>query len=124
MLLDFGGPLVGSLLRGQWRMAEPLADLLLLPLALHVSLLALLAAIPAPLTQFIGIAGLLVVGLHVSVAARIGGVSYQSLLRLVMKLPAYLFWKLSLIPKTLSSARQEANWVRTERNPISQEAQS
>lgn len=121
MLLDFFVPLTTALLRGQWRMADPLLELLLPPLALHVLLLSVLALIPFPPTQWIGMIGLLVVMLHVIVAARLGGISGVEMLRIAAMIPAYMVWKLSLIPATIFSARRNAQWVRTQRQKMNKE---
>ena len=124
MLLDHAAPLSVEILNGQWRLAEPLAELMLPPLALHVALLGVLACLPGTLPLLVGILGLSAVVLHVLAAARIGGISAAALFRIGVRVPAYLLWKLSLIPLSLRSAKRETAWVRTERNPESMEAQS
>jgi cellulose synthase/poly-beta-1,6-N-acetylglucosamine synthase-like glycosyltransferase len=96
------------------RLLEPLLELLLLPLAIHVSLLVAGLAIPFPPTQIYSAFALALVGLHVALAIKLGGGSWADL-RGLMAVPAYLVWKVSLIALTLRSTRSTTEWRRTER---------
>jgi cellulose synthase/poly-beta-1,6-N-acetylglucosamine synthase-like glycosyltransferase len=95
------------------RLLEPLLELLLLPLALHVSLVAAGLAMPFPSGQIYSAFALALVGLHVGLAVKLGG-SWADLSGL-MAVPAYLAWKVSLIVPTLRSTRSTSEWRRTER---------
>ena len=94
------------------RLLEPLLELLLLPLALHVSLLMAGLAMPFPAGQIYSAFALAVVGLHVALAGKLGG-GWADLSGL-MAVPAYLAWKVSLIAPTLRSTRSTTEWRRTE----------
>jgi cellulose synthase/poly-beta-1,6-N-acetylglucosamine synthase-like glycosyltransferase len=96
------------------RLLEPLLELLLLPLALHVSLLVGGLAIPFFPGQIYSAFALALVGLHVALAVKLGGGSWADLSGLVA-VPAYLAWKVSLIAPTLRSTRSSSEWRRTER---------
>jgi len=96
------------------RLLEPLLELLLLPLALHVSLLVGALAMPVPPAQIYSAFALSLVGLHVALAVRLGGGGLADLSGL-MAVPAYLGWKVSLIAPTLRSTRSTTEWRRTER---------
>ena len=96
------------------RLLEPLLELLLLPLALHVSLLLAGLAIPFRPGQIYSAFALALVGLHVALAVKLGRGSWADLSGL-MAVPAYLAWKVSLIAPTLRSTRSTTEWRRTER---------
>lgn len=99
---------------GKVRLAEPLLDLLLLPLGLHVLMLALLLAIPFWPGRLLALASLSVVGTHVIAAVVLGGGSLNELSALVA-VPWYVGWKLFVFPEILRSARRNSQWVRTQR---------
>ena len=97
-------------------MLEPLLELLLLPLAFHVPLLLLAAAVPFMPARILGIFGLSLVFIHLAAAAVIGKAGLRDLMALAMA-PFYILWKLLLIPKLLRNAGAHTSWVRTERVP-------
>ncbi|MFT4539648.1 MAG: cellulose synthase/poly-beta-1,6-N-acetylglucosamine synthase-like glycosyltransferase [Planctomycetota bacterium] len=99
---------------GQWRFLEPLFELLLLPLAMHVMLLLTCFAIPFDATRLYALAGLGLVGVHVSIALIVGKAGVRDLLALASA-PLYVLWKLTQLPRLVGSARSNAGWVRTER---------
>ena len=119
MLRERGPGLAAGILRGHWRLLEPLADLMLLPLAYHAMLLLLVSALlavadPGPaLSLALGSLGLL--ALHVLAAVRIGSLPWSHLL-LLARLPGYLLWKLRMVQPILASSRRDSAWVRTQRN--------
>jgi hypothetical protein len=96
------------------RLLEPLLELLLLPLALHVSLLVCGLALPFPPGQIYSALALALVGLHVGLAIKLGGGGWTDLSGL-MAVPAYIAWKVSLMSATLRSTRSTSEWRRTER---------
>ena len=106
--------LARDLLRGRGRLAEPLLELLLLPLSTHVGALGLMIVIPFAPTQIAGALGLGVVASHVLVALAVGGATREDLQALA-RVPLYIGWKLKLLPRILGSARREQQWVRTAR---------
>ncbi len=106
---------------GNLRLAEPLLDLLALPLATEAALLAaaLLLAIFAaiPWLGFYSIFALGTLILYVVVAATLGPEPARNL-RALLAAPGYLVFKAAMIPATRRAARKDADWVRTERNRL------
>ncbi len=93
---------------------EPLLDLLLLPLALGVTLLAVAASAPFPAARLAGVCGLLVVAVHLMAAIAAGGGNWREAFSLIMA-PFYVLWKLLLIPALIKNSAGKTVWVRTER---------
>jgi cellulose synthase/poly-beta-1,6-N-acetylglucosamine synthase-like glycosyltransferase len=108
-------PLVRHVLSGRIRMLEPLADLLSLPLATAASLLCVCLLLPLIWLRLYAAFGLATFILYVLVAATFSP-SPVATLRALVSAPAYLVWKLLMIPRTRMAARADAAWVRTERN--------
>lgn len=100
--------------RGERRLLEPLLDLLLLPLAYHVSLLALAALTPSWVVRGYAAFGLLLVVGHIGAALLIGGLSRKDWAALAAA-PGYIAWKWLMVPTVLTAARRSTAWVRTER---------
>lgn len=108
--------LLARLCRGEGRVFEPLLDLLTLPLALHVLLLAGAAFISFEPTRSIAAAGLAVALLHVVTALVMGHAGPRECCVLLL-VPLYVLWKLAQLPAILRASRSRADWVRTERRP-------
>ncbi len=108
-------PLLTAVLQGKRRMLEPLLDLLALPLAKQAVLLVLGVLIPLTWLRAYSAFGLLLIALYVIVAASLSSHPLDALAALAAA-PAYLVWKLLLIPRTRLAARKDAAWVRTQRN--------
>ncbi len=106
--------LIRAVLWGQWRLLEPLLELLLLPLALHVSLLIIALLIPFPPTQIYAVVAVGIIILHILAALWVGGGTLQDVMVLA-SVPFYILWKLTQLPRAITTARQNATWVRTER---------
>jgi cellulose synthase/poly-beta-1,6-N-acetylglucosamine synthase-like glycosyltransferase len=115
MIHLMGPKLLRGVLRGQLIFLEPLFELLLLPLAFHVTLLAIAVLTPLPLVRDLGLAGMAVVLLHLTAAILVGGGSWRDAGTLAIA-PLYVLWKLMLIPSLLRNARVDQTWVRTKRN--------
>lgn len=107
--------LLRDVLRGRVRCAEPLLELLLLPLAFHVLLLVVACCAPWWGVRIVGLAGVAIVMLHM-VAAIVVGDGGWSDVKALATAPLYVLWKVMMIPKVLRGARKEQEWVRTERN--------
>jgi cellulose synthase/poly-beta-1,6-N-acetylglucosamine synthase-like glycosyltransferase len=105
--------LLRDVLRGRVRSLEPLMDLLLLPLGFHVVLLGL-ATLSLWTPAVVGLAGLLVVALHLIAAIATGGGDWRDVAALLAA-PGYIAWKLFQIPLLIRTSRANAAWVRTER---------
>ena len=107
-------PLAKNVLRGRLRLLEPLADLAGLPIAYAAFLLLILFALPFEWLRIYAVAALAVIALHVVTAAWAGG-DFLKQLRLLLTAPAYICWKLRLLPLLLRGSSANAAWVRTER---------
>ena len=117
MLLEHAPGLLGDLLRGRGRAAEPLLDLLLLPLAYHAALLGALALLPFEWARVIGLTGLAVLMLHVVAATLVCRLPPAHLLVLACA-PFYVAWKIVLLPATVAAAARDHPWVRTARETV------
>lgn len=121
MLREHGPTLLRNVLCGKMRNLEPLADLLLLPLAYHV--LVLLAALAAAMASgantlvLVALASLLGVAVHVAAAVHVAHLPWSHLF-LVARIPAYLLWKLRVLAGTLAGSAHHSNWVRTNRSGL------
>jgi cellulose synthase/poly-beta-1,6-N-acetylglucosamine synthase-like glycosyltransferase len=106
--------LIGAAISRKPRLLEPSLELLLLPLAFHVTLLALSALMPFRLAQMYALFALALVALHVVVGVLVGGGDWRDFAAL-LSAPFYVAWKVATLPKILQSARSGAPWVRTDR---------
>ena len=106
--------LAGGVGRGQWRLIEPLLDLLTFPLAYQVLLLALLVVLPGPFQAYaVGALGL--IACHVLVASFLGGYPLKAVLALAAA-PFYVVWKVTTLDAVFLASRRGARWVRTGRD--------
>ena len=115
MMYEKGPELLRRVLSGRLIFLEPLLELLLLPLASHVTLLAVAISTPQTVVRNIGLAGAGVVLLHLATAIVVGGGSWRDVGTLAIA-PFYVFWKLTQIPSLLRNARSNNAWERTKRN--------
>jgi len=113
LMADQVPTLLENILCGQWRMADPLLDLLLLPLSWHVALL-LLALLGGAGVQLLALAAIAGVGLHVLWALRLIRARREHV-RALLGVPFYLIWKLRLAAATVRAAGRKAAWVRSDR---------
>ena len=116
MIHEAAPRLLRDVLGGHPRLIEPLLELLLLPLAFHVTLLLLALILPWPAVQAYALFGLTLVAAHVLAAIVIGGGNLRDVAALVAA-PFYVAWKLTLARRIARTARRDADWVRTERAP-------
>lgn len=119
MLIENGFGLLWRAVKGRPRLLEPLADLLLLPLAYHVMTLLLCVGILLwsgnMLAVSVGLLYLFAVFLHILVALRVNHLPLSRLL-LLARIPGYLLWKTRMLAATLATARRHSAWVRTDRD--------
>ena len=115
MLFEKSPDLAAKVLRGELKMLEPLLELLLLPLAFHVALLAVALSAPQFTVRCVASAGLAIVLLHLTAAIVVGGGTWRDALTLLAS-PFYILWKLMMIPALLKNARSNNAWIRTDRN--------
>jgi len=116
MLREKTPRLIGRILRGQLSFLEPCLDLLLLPLAFHVSFLLIAAATPFWPVRAVALLGLAIVAFHLAAAIAVTGGGLQDVAALLAA-PFYIVWKILLIPRLAKSARAKSAWTRTERAP-------
>ncbi|MGI8773073.1 MAG: glycosyltransferase family 2 protein, partial [Acidobacteriaceae bacterium] len=107
--------LAWDVLRGRWRSAEPLLDLLSLPLAPAVVLLLLALAVPLAWSGIYALLAFAVLIAHVfSAAAEADGL--REGIKIMVSVPRYIGWKLSLVPGTVRASRRNAVWAPTARD--------
>lgn len=106
--------LLGGVISGKSRLLEPMLELLLLPLAFHITLLGVIALMPFVVARIYALLALALVAFHVVVGILVGGGDWRDFSAL-LSAPFYVAWKLATLPKTVQSARSVAPWVRTER---------
>lgn len=114
MLREHWAALLRQSLSGNRMAFEQLLDLTLLPLSLHVLLLAT-AAMLGGLGLLVAATGLLAIGLYLLALLWLGPTRPADLVALLLS-PAYLLWKLTLLPITLASSGRQAAWIRSQRN--------
>ena len=106
--------LAASVLRGQARLAEPLLDLLSLPIATGVLLLMMGACLPVEWLRIYAAAGFAVLLFHIGAGAA-GGLGFGKTLRALTAAPGYVIWKLWMMPRIWRASQIDAGWIRTER---------
>ena len=114
MIREVAPTLAARVLTGKLDCLEPLAELLLLPLAFHTLLIGL-AAFGSGWTRVAGLAGLAILALHLLAAVGVGN-SLKRDLRAIATVPFYLFWKLTRLPMIIAASLRGAAWVRTARS--------
>jgi cellulose synthase/poly-beta-1,6-N-acetylglucosamine synthase-like glycosyltransferase len=115
MAKEWAPKLAASVANGNLRLAEPLLELLMFPLAYHVMLLTFAAIVlPQPL-ELCAAAALGLVVIHVLTAAVLGGQFLKTAVALAAA-PFYVIWKLTTLGSVFSASHRDAGWVRTERD--------
>jgi cellulose synthase/poly-beta-1,6-N-acetylglucosamine synthase-like glycosyltransferase len=114
IIADHSTGIAAEILRGNPKLAEPLLELLLLPLAYQVVLLLITLAIPFTPARIYALAGLSMVSVHVLAGIVIGGGNLDDFASLLAA-PVYLTWKLTMSRLILKTARRDSSWLRTER---------
>jgi cellulose synthase/poly-beta-1,6-N-acetylglucosamine synthase-like glycosyltransferase len=110
----FAPRLLRDVFQGKLWLIEPLLELLLLPLAFHVVLLLLVLVQPIFWLRVFGLVCLSLVVIHLIAALWVGKARLKDVLALFF-VPFYVVWKLALLGKIFQSTKQEAEWVRTQR---------
>jgi cellulose synthase/poly-beta-1,6-N-acetylglucosamine synthase-like glycosyltransferase len=114
MIVEHVPDLMRGVIQGNRRLIEPMLELLLLPLAFHVTLLLPILVIPFTPTQLYAIAGLALVAFHVCAGIIVGGGSGRDFIALLIA-PLYIVWKLTATRTIVKTASGVAAWVRTAR---------
>ncbi len=116
MIREVAPGLMARVLSGRFDCLEPLAELLLLPLAFHTLLIGFAAGAGSGWPRILGLAGLAVLFLHLCAAIGMGN-SLKRDLRAIATVPFYLLWKLTRLPMIVAASLRGAAWVRTSRSP-------
>lgn len=114
MLANFAPQLFFEVCKGQFRLLEPLLDLLLLPLAFHISLILFSVLQFDFKLQILGFFSIAIVILHILSAVFVGKGRWRDLAVLAYA-PVYILWKMSLIKTLFKTSQGDAQWIRTER---------
>ena len=115
MVRELVWPLTREWFAGRRQVAEALADLLLLPLGLHVLLLACSIGIGGSFGLVAGGLGLMAILTYV-VAILVRGPTQPADVLALVASPLYLAWKVALLPATIAQSRKKAGWQRSQRN--------
>lgn len=103
-----------EIIRGKLNLIEPLVDLLTLPIASEVVLLLIAGFMPLAWLRAYALSAFAVLIFHVTVAA-IEGPGIRESIRTLSAIPAYILWKIWILPEIWRTSRANAAWVRTER---------
>jgi len=101
--------------RGHLRLLEALLDLLGLPLAFEVGLLAVALCLPVEWLRIYSAGSFAVIALHVLVAAA-SGPDFVGAMKALLTAPFYILWKLWMFPRIWRASRADTPWVRTSRD--------
>jgi cellulose synthase/poly-beta-1,6-N-acetylglucosamine synthase-like glycosyltransferase len=107
-------PLLRHLLRGRPRAFEPILDLASLPIGYAVACLLIGAALPLVWLRIYAFIAVAIIAGHILTAAWWGN-DFAADLRILVRAPSYILWKIFMLPSLLRSSRTDAAWVRTER---------
>jgi len=112
---DFVPRLATNVLKGNFGSAEPLLDLLTLPLTLHVLLLVPVILFQPVWLSLYGAAALIVVALDIAASLIVGRAGLKDILALVAA-PLYVAGKLSILRQIVGASKRDAEWKRSERS--------
>jgi len=115
LLSDWGLPLLRGIFQGKPALAEPLIDLLGLPLALEVFSLCILLLYRDPLTRYYVLTAFSVILLHLLVVIHASPDRWESLRNLLLS-PVYLFERVKMFKSVIRASSKGAAWVRTTRD--------
>ncbi len=114
-------PLAQKVMSGRIHLVEPICDLSSLPLGYAALALAAALCLPLGWLRAYSIFALGVMLAHVLAAAWTGP-GFAEDLRALCSVPAYIVWKVRILPRLLRGSRSNAAWVRTERGSGSPDA--
>jgi hypothetical protein len=115
MMRRWAPRLTAAVLCGRVRLIEPLLDLLAAPIAKEVLLLLVAACLPVAWVRLYALGALLILIFHVTAAAACGP-GFWTTMRALATAPAYILWKLWILPEIWRTSRTNAAWLRTERD--------
>jgi cellulose synthase/poly-beta-1,6-N-acetylglucosamine synthase-like glycosyltransferase len=114
ILRTSGGKILRSALAGRLEFIEPLLDLLSMPLAFAIIILALLFVIPGTAFHVYAVIAYLVILCHLYIAAR-AGPDFTGSMRALLFAPLYILWKMTMLSPIIRASQNGAEWVRTRR---------
>lgn len=120
MARKYTATLIKDLLQGHALVAEPLLDIVSLPLAFECFLLMVALLIPSGWVRLYALCALATIGLHVAAAVAQSG-DWRGSLRALARTPGYIAWKIAMIPGILRNSREGSAWIRTQRDVSSSE---
>ena len=115
MVREQAWPLLRQALRGRTGAVDALADLLLLPLGMHLLLVLCALILGGTAGVAAGVLGSLALALYL-LAILLRGPTRRSDLIALAASPLYLLWKIALLPATLAHSRRGTAWTRARRN--------
>ena len=115
MMSQWSPRLLAMVVRGHLRLLEALLDLLGLPLAFEVGLLAVALCLPVEWLRIYSAGSFAVIALHVLVAAA-SGPDFVGAMKALLTAPFYILWKLWMFPRIWRASRADTPWVRTSRD--------
>ena len=118
LLSDWGMPLFRKILHGNFRLTEPLIDLLGLPLALEIFCLLMLLFYPGGEARPYVYVAFGIIFLHLAVVIHASPNRLASLRTLLLS-PVYLFWRVTMVSSAVRASGKGAAWVRTARDASS-----
>ncbi len=116
LLKDSFFPLVGKIIGGKWRLIDPLAEMLLMPLSYYLIATLLLTSLSfdTPLLLSFCLFNLLILVAHFLLAIKHSDTD-QSILQILTMVPGYLVWKVKILTGSIRKSRRDSSWVRTQR---------
>lgn len=115
MAKEMAPKLLRDVLRGRIGLIEPLLELTSLPLALEAIALAIALCLPMRDLREYAIAGIAVIAFHVLAALRFTPGAKGGAM-LLLAIPRYIGWKVTMLPRTWRASRISAAWERTQRD--------
>jgi len=106
--------LLADVVRGRKGLLEPLFDLLALPISTEVTLLLAAACLRITWLRVYVLGAFSVLLVHLTAAAISGPGLWETAMAL-SNAPSYVLWKLWIFPEVWRASRENAAWVRTER---------
>ena len=115
LLRDSVGPLSSAVLKGNWRLLDPLFEMLLMPLSYHLlALIVVTAFAPNTMVLIYGLINLSIVATHFLLATKHSN-KPSPIFDILLVLPGYLIWKIKILMSTLKKSKRDTSWIRTQR---------
>ncbi|MGI9316349.1 MAG: glycosyltransferase family 2 protein [bacterium] len=115
MIAERSWPLFKEVLQGRWRLIEPLLELLMLPLWMHVTMISFIVLSSSTYLNIYSYIGIVVVFVHIVAAILSTGGGLKEL-KVLFLVPKYILWKIVISNSILRKAGKNAGWERTGRD--------